>query len=140
MAEDQQKAFNQQIIEEFRANGGKVAMFPDYPMIILHTIGRKSGNTMLVPLVLIINDDNDMLIFGSAAGAKDHPAWALNLRANPSINVEVGTEEFAVRVEELEGDELAEKLAEQAGISDVFAGYVTSAAPRTIPVFRLHRV
>ena len=87
----QMNDFNQKIIEEFRANEGRVAMFADFPMIILHTIGRKSGNTLLVPLVLTVKNDGDMLLFGSFAGAKDDPAWAHNLRANPEIDVDVGT-------------------------------------------------
>ena len=57
------KSFNEQIIEEFRANEGRVAMFADYPMVILHTIGAKSGSTHLVPLVLTINNENEMLIW-----------------------------------------------------------------------------
>ena len=48
--------FNEKIIKEFRANNGQVAMFADYPMIILHTIGRNSGKTFLVPLVLTIKE------------------------------------------------------------------------------------
>ena len=57
------KGFNEKIIEEFRANAGKVAMFADYPMVILHTIGAKSGKIHLVPLVLTVNADDEMLLF-----------------------------------------------------------------------------
>ena len=133
------KNFNEKIIEEFRANNGQVAMFADYPMIILHTIGSKSGKTFLVPLVLTIKDD-EMLLFASFAGAKKHPAWVFNLRANPEITVEVGDESFAVRVVELAQAEAKGTVQRQAGVSEQFAKYVESAAPRDIPVFRIERV
>ena len=133
------KNFNEKIIEEFRANNGQVAMFADYPMIILHTIGSKSGKMFLVPLVLTIKD-GEMLLFASFAGAKKHPAWVFNLRANPEITVEVGDESFAVRVVELAQAEAKGTVQRQAGVSEQFAKYVESAAPRDIPVFRIERV
>lgn len=133
------KNFNEKIIEEFRSNNGQVAMFADYPMIILHTVGSKSGKTFLVPLVLTIKDD-EMLLFASFAGAKKHPAWVFNLRANPEITVEVGDESFAVRVVELAEAEAKGTVQRQADVSEQFAKYVESAAPRNIPVFRIERV
>jgi deazaflavin-dependent oxidoreductase (nitroreductase family) len=132
--------FNEKIIEEFRANEGKVAMFPGLPMIVLHTIGRKSGNTFLVPLVLTIKKDGEMMLFGSFAGAKDDPAWAHNLRKNPEIDVEVGTEKFATRIEELPAEEAKKACKITASNNKTFAGYMESAAPRDIPVFRIHRL
>jgi len=140
MASSERQTFNEQIIEEARANKGRVENFPGMPVIILHTIGRTSGDTHLVPLILIINEDNDMLLFASAAGAMDHPSWALNLRANPNITVEVEGETFDVRVEELSGDELEQKTQTQMKLMKPFAKYVELAAPRTIPIFSLHRV
>ena len=132
--------FNAKIIEEFRANEGRVEMFADFPMVILHTIGAKSGEARLIPLVLTINDAGEWLLFGSFAGAKADPAWAHNLRAHPSIDIEYGTEQFAVRIDELSADAAKEKVRIQADISETFAGYVESAAPRDIPVFQIHRV
>ena len=133
------KNFNEKIIEEFRANNGQVAMFADYPMIILHTIGRKSGKTFLVPLVLTIKD-SEMLLFASFAGAKKHPAWVFNLRANPEIIVELADESFAARVVELAEEEAKRTVQRQADVSEQFEKYVESAAPRDIPVFRIERV
>ena len=122
------KAFNMQIIEEFRANKGKVSMFADYPMVIL-----------LVPLVLTINEADEWLLFGSYAGAQKNPSWVYNLRAHPEIDIEYAEETFKARVVELPEDEANAKVALQATISDQFAEYVTSAAPRRIPVFRIDR-
>ena len=133
------KNFNEKIIEEFRANNGQVAMFADYPMIILHTIGRKSGKTFLVPLVLTIKD-SEMLLFASFAGAKKHPAWVFNLRVNPEIIVELADESFAARVVELAEEEAKRTVQRQADVSEQFEKYVESAAPRDIPVFRIERV
>jgi deazaflavin-dependent oxidoreductase (nitroreductase family) len=132
--------FNEKIIEEFRANEGKVAMFPGLPMTVLHTIGRKSGDRFLVPLVLTIKKDGEMILFGSFAGAKDDPAWAHNLRENSEIHVEVGTEKFATRIEELPAEEAKKACKITASINKTFAGYMESAAPRDIPVFRIHRL
>ncbi|MDA0977577.1 MAG: nitroreductase/quinone reductase family protein [Proteobacteria bacterium] len=134
------KSFNEGIISEFRENGGKVAMFADYPMVILHTIGAKTGNILLVPLVSTINDENEWLLFGSFAGAPRNPSWVYNLRANPEINIEYGKEIFKARVVELPLSEAAEKVTIQASISEQFAGYVKSAAPRNIPAFRIERL
>lgn len=131
--------FNEKIIKEFRANNGQVAMFADYPMIILHTIGRNSGKTFLVPLVLTIKE-GELLLFASFAGAKKDPAWVFNLRANPEITVELGDESYAARVVELSQAEAKRAVQRQAGVSEQFEKYVESAAPRDIPVFRIDRV
>lgn len=132
--------FNEKIIEEFRANEGKVAMFPGLSIVVLHTIGRKSGNTFLVPLVLTIKKDGEMMLFGSFAGAMDDPAWAHNLRENPEIDVEVGTKKFATRIEELPVEEAKKACKITASNNKTFASYMESAAPRDIPVFRIHRL
>ena len=132
------KSFNEKIIEEFRANEGRVAMFADYPMVILHTIGARSGNLLLVPLVLTYRGD-EMLLFGSFAGSPKNPAWVYNLRANPHIEVELGTETFVANLVELSDADAEREVATQADLSEQFAQYVTSAAPRRIPVFRIER-
>ena len=139
MALSERQQYNQNIIAEARANAGRVEQYGGLPVIILHTIGRTSGDTHLVPLILIRNKEGEMLLFASAAGAKEHPNWALNLRANPDITVEVDGETFDVHVEELQGDELEEKTQTQMQLMKPFADYVEKAAPRIIPIFRLHR-
>lgn len=134
------KSFNAKIIEEFRANDGKVAMFADYPMIILHTIGAKSGNKHLVPLVLTIKDNGDWILFATFAGSPKNPPWVYNLRAHPEIDVEYGTETFRANIVELDDDRAQEIVDAQAGQSEQFSGYIKSAAPRRIPVFRVDRL
>ena len=78
---------NAEVIAEFRANGGRVARFGELPVVILHTIGAKSGRVREVPLIVVVDDD-EMLLYGTKAGATTHPDWYFNLRAHPQITVE----------------------------------------------------
>tara|TARA_B110000495_G_scaffold177238_1_gene169191 strand:- start:137 stop:445 length:309 start_codon:yes stop_codon:yes gene_type:complete len=87
-----------------------------------------------------IKKDGEMVLFGSFAGAKDDPAWAHNLREKPEIDVEVGTEKFATRIEELPAEEAKKACKITASNNRTFAGYMESAAPRDIPAFRIHRL
>ena len=132
------KDFNAQVVEEFRANGGKVSMF-DYPLIILHTKGRKTGDVHLVPLGLSPSDDGEIYLYGTFVGSKTDPAWVLNLRANPDIDVELADETYAANLEELSGAPAESRLEAMCAFSDQFAEYVTKAAPRIIPVFKVNR-
>ncbi len=134
------KTVNAGVIAEFRANQGKVAQFGDIPVIILHTKGAKTGKLLEVPLVLIVEDDGTMRLFGSAAGAKSHPAWVHNLRAHPEIDAELGTEKFRVRITETPAEQARERVKQMAAQSEQFAGYVASAAPREIPTFTIERL
>ncbi|MFT7597134.1 MAG: deazaflavin-dependent oxidoreductase (nitroreductase family) [Acidimicrobiales bacterium] len=131
--------FNEKIMTEFRANGGKVAQFGDAPMIILGTIGAKSGDLKEIPLVYL-PDGERMIVFASKAGATTNPDWAYNLRANPSIEVEVGTAKFAATVAEVTGTERDDLYAKQAGLMPQFAEYEEKAGDRVIPVFAVNRV
>jgi deazaflavin-dependent oxidoreductase (nitroreductase family) len=130
--------YNREIIEEFRFNGGRVARFGGLPVVILHTIGARSGRVREVPLITIIEGE-DMLLFGTAAGSPKHPDWYYNLRANPEINVEYGTEQFAARVVQLSDEDARARVEDQVRNSEQFAGYQASAAPRAIPVFTIRR-
>ena len=133
------KTLNQEVVSEFRTSGGKVAQFGDLPVVILHTIGARSGKVREVPLI-VIREGEEMLLFGTAAGASAHPDWYFNLRAHPRIEIEFGTERFTADVVELPEAEARQKIEFQAGSVPQFAAYVKSAAPRTIPVFSIARV
>ncbi len=130
--------WNQQIIAEFRANGGKAAQFGDAPLVILHTIGAKSGQVREIPLVALVEGD-DLYVFASKGGAPTNPDWYYNLKANPTITVEYGTETFTANVAELPSAEAAAKLQDQAKLMPQFAGYIETAAPRVIPAFSITR-
>lgn len=132
------KAFNEGVIEEFRANGGKVGgPFEGGNMVLLTTKGAKSGKPRLVPLAYIPIDGR-IVIVGSLAGAPVDPQWVRNLRANPAVFIEVGTEGYEAAARELPRDERDALWPTVTGIAPVFADY-QSKTDRVIPLFELTR-
>ncbi|BCI52988.1 hypothetical protein NIIDNTM18_22660 [Mycolicibacterium litorale] len=131
--------FNKAIVEEFRANGGKVGgPFEGGTLLLLHTVGAKSGKPRLSPLAYLTLDGK-MLIVGSYAGAPKDPAWVHNLRALPRAHVEVGTESYDVDVRELPPEERDATYPKVIELAPVFADY-QAKTDRAIPVFELIRV
>ena len=130
--------FNQQIIDEFRANEGRVGgQFAGAPMVLLTTTGAKSGQQRTYPLVY--TDDGDRwLIFGSAGGSDRHPAWYHNVVAHPEVTIEIGTETVHAIAVPLEGAERDEAFARQAEAMPGFAEYQRQT-DRVIPVVALTR-
>jgi deazaflavin-dependent oxidoreductase (nitroreductase family) len=97
--------WNQKIIDEFRANAGKVGgYFDGAPMILIHHIGARSGTERVNPLVYL-PDGDDMIITATKGGAPTNPDWYHNLKAHPRTTVEVGTATFPVEATETTGDE-----------------------------------
>ena len=132
-------SFNQQVIEEFRANDGVCGgPFEGAPMILVTMTGAKSGRELCSPLVYSMDGD-DHVIIASMGGAPTHPNWYYNLVANPQVTVEVGTDKFEATAVLTEGDERQRLYDAQAAIMDNFTEYAKNAAPRVIPVFRLVR-
>ena len=130
--------FNAQVIDEFRANHGKVGgNFEGAPLLLLHSVGAKSGQTRVSPMMYLPDGDR-FLVFASKAGAPDNPDWYHNLRANPDATIEVGDETVDVRAEELPRPERDEKYAEQAALFPGFADY-EKKTDRVIPVLALTR-
>ena len=101
--------YNLHLIEEFRANGGKVSgQFEHTPLLLLTTIGAKSGQCRTTPLGYMPEGDR-LIVIASSGGAPTHPDWYHNLVAHPQVTVEVGTEAFdaiAVVAEDEERDRL----------------------------------
>lgn len=130
--------FNRGVVEEFRANGGKVGgPFEGGDLLLLHTTGAKSGQPRLSPLAFL-TVDGKMLIVGSYAGAPKDPAWVHNLRANSRAHIEVGTEAYDVAVRELPDDERDATYPKISAVAPVFAEY-QSKTTRAIPLFELSR-
>ena len=130
--------FNAGIIEEFRANGGKVGgPFAGAPMLLLSTTGRKSGQRRTNPLVYLPDGDR-FLIFASKGGAPTDPDWYRNLVANPETTIEVGSETIPVRAVVLTGEERDRLYAKQAELRPAFGEYQAKAG-RRIPVIALER-
>jgi len=135
---DVRNEFNQQIIDEFRANAGKVGgPFQGADMLLLHHIGARSGTERVTPLVF--RDDGDRrVIFASKAGAPTHPDWYHNLVANPDVTIEVGDEgEVPVRAHVLRDEERARVWDLQTAEVPQFGEYARKAGGRTIPVIAL---
>jgi deazaflavin-dependent oxidoreductase (nitroreductase family) len=129
---------NAEVISLFRENRGLVpSPIEDDPppMIIMHTIGARSGKEHLVPLRALPAGD-DLLIFGSAHGKTTHPDWYYNLTAHPDFDIEIGTDLRPVHAEEVIGDERDQLFAAHKARYPIFADYETRLS-RTIPVMRL---
>jgi deazaflavin-dependent oxidoreductase (nitroreductase family) len=131
--------WNKKIIEEFRANEGRVGgPFQGAPMILIHHIGAKSGTERVTPLVYFPQDDGTMVIIASKGGAPTNPDWYHNLKANPTIDVEVGTETFRVTAAEVTGEERDEIWSKVVVANPGFGEYQEKTT-RKIPVVRLDR-
>lgn len=131
-------AFNRAIVDEFRANGGKVGgQFEGANLLVLHTTGAKSGQPRVSPLAYF-DIDGKLIVIGSFAGAPVSPAWVHNLRANPSARVEVGTDAFDVTARELPTDERDDLFDKVTAAAPGSAEYQAKTS-RVIPLFELIR-
>jgi deazaflavin-dependent oxidoreductase (nitroreductase family) len=130
--------YNRALIEEFRANGGKVGgAFEGVPILLLSTTGARSGQTRTTPVAYLL-DGERMVIFASRGGAPTNPGWYHNLVANPSATVEVGSDTIAVQATVTAGEERERLYARQAQRSPEFAEYARRTT-RQIPVIALER-
>ncbi len=132
------RSWNDKVIDEFRANEGRVGgPFEGAPLLLLHHIGAKSGTERVTPMMYQAVGD-DLAVFASYAGEDVHPAWYHNLIANPDVTAEVGTETVALRARDLPADERAPIWEKQKADYPGFAGYEQKTS-RTIPVVLLER-
>lgn len=132
--------FNQQIIDEFRANGGRVETmgFGD-SLVILHSTGARSGKERVNPVMAIPTPDGGWLIAASKAGAPENPLWYANLAAHPEATIEIGAETVNVLATEVEGDDYAQAWSRFTARSAAFSQYQEKAGDRHIPVIKLSR-
>ncbi|MEP7111647.1 MAG: nitroreductase family deazaflavin-dependent oxidoreductase [Ilumatobacteraceae bacterium] len=125
--------WNTQIIEEFRANGGKVGgQFEGAPLLLLHSTGAKSGQARVNPMMYLA-DGNNLVVFASKAGAPTSPDWYHNLLANPRASVEVEDRTVNVVASVAEGDTRDRLWTLQKELYPGFAEYEAKTA-RQIPV------
>jgi deazaflavin-dependent oxidoreductase (nitroreductase family) len=130
--------FNQQIIDEFRANEGRVGgFFEGKPLVLLTTTGAKSGKQITTPVMWVADGDRYVVI-ASNGGADTNPAWYHNLRATPEATAVVGTEEFKVKAVFAEGAERDRLYAAMVAQAPQFAEY-EAKTDRLIPVIALER-
>jgi deazaflavin-dependent oxidoreductase (nitroreductase family) len=127
---------NQRIIDEFRANAGRVGgNFEGAPILLLHTRGAKTGAERVSPMMYQADGDR-VAVFGSKGGAPTHPDWYYNLLANPDVTVEIGTETKPMKARVAEGDERERIWARQKKDYPGFAEYERNTK-RQIPVIIL---
>lgn len=128
---------NKQVIEEFRANGGKIQGQDSNSLILVTTKGAKSGEERIYPLMSVPYEGNYLAV-ASKGGAPKHPLWYYNLLAHPDVTVEVGNERFAANARLLSGEERARAYVKAAEIFPPYADYQKKTS-REIPVFLLER-
>ena len=131
--------FNQNLINEFRANNGKVTgTFAGRPVVLLTTTGAKSGQQRTTPLVYTTDGDN-LVIIASKGGAPTNPAWYHNIVANPTVTVELPGETYQARARVAQGEERERLYNAQAALMPAFAEYQEKTS-RQIPVIVLERL
>jgi deazaflavin-dependent oxidoreductase (nitroreductase family) len=130
-------AFNKDVIEQFRAQGGHVPG-RKYPVLLLTTTGAKSGFPRTTPLNYSVDGDR-IIVIASKAASPTHPDWYHNLVANPEATIEIGTETFPVRARIAAGEERERLFAAQAALMPFFADYQQQTT-RQIPVIIFERI
>jgi deazaflavin-dependent oxidoreductase (nitroreductase family) len=130
--------FNAGVIEEFRANGGTAGgMFDGKPLLLLHNVGARSGTEFVTPLVYLA-DGGNWVIFASKGGAPNNPGWYHNLKAQPAVTIEIGSDTVDVTAEEASGPERDRLYGIQEEQQPQFAEYAQKT-DRKIPVIVLKR-
>lgn len=132
--------FNQGIISEFRANSGKIrsGQFANAPLLLLTTLGAKSGQPRTTPLAYTTDGDR-VVIIASKGGAPTNPDWYHNILANPTVTIEKGSERFQARAVVTEGQERERLFTQMARKMPGFAGYQQNTS-RQLPVIALERI
>lgn len=130
--------WNKKIIEEFRANAGKVGgQFEGMSLLLLHTTGAKSGQERVNPLAYT-TDGDQLVIIASKGGAPTNPDWYHNVLANANVTVEVGTETFQAQAAVAPEPDRTRLYDQMAQKMPNFAEYQRNTT-RTIPVVVLKR-
>jgi len=133
--------FNQQIVDEFRANDGKVGgTFEGFPLALVHHTGAKSGIERVNPLAYQRLGDDSVAVFASKGGAPTNPDWFHNLVTNPNTSIEIGTQRYDVTARVATGEEREKIWEAQKTAFPNFAEYEATSGDREIPVVVLDKV
>jgi len=130
-------AHNKQLIIQFRADGG--ASMGNRPLLLLTTLGRRSGQKRTSPMMYVRSDDDRVLVIASNNGAPADPLWYRNLIADPHVTVELPGQEFAATAEPLTGADYDREWARIKEKFPFFADHELRSAGRQIPVVALNR-
>ena len=134
-----QNNWNKAIIDEFRANSGKVGgAFAGKTLLLLHTVGAKSGQERINPVAYVIDGDR-LVIIASKGGAPTNPDWYYNILAHPLVTVEVGTKQFQARAAITSEPERTRLYNQMVEMMPGFAEYQRKTT-RVIPVLTLMRM
>lgn len=132
------QAFNKTVIDEFRANDGKVGgPFESQDLLLLTTTGAKTGQPRVVPLSYLLIEGK-MILVGSLAGADRDPAWVHNLRATQQARIDLGTDSYDVVVRELTRAERDATFPTVTAMEPIYAEYQKKTS-RAIPLFEVKR-
>ena len=131
--------YNDRIVREFRAHAGQVGgEWAGTPLILVHHVGARSGTERVTPLGCFPLDDGRYAVAASSGGSPQHPAWYHNLKAHPSITVEVGAETFTAVAQELDDAARAELWPTLVARHPTL-GQHQAKITRQVPVFVLTR-
>lgn len=131
--------FDADVVAEFRANHGQVGgVLAGTSIVLIHHVGARSGTRRVTPLAYSPQDDGRLVIAASNGGSTAHPAWYFNLKAHPTIVVEVGSETFTACADEVEGAARAELWPTLVAASPALGSFQAMTA-RQIPLFTLTR-
>ncbi|MEU6380964.1 nitroreductase/quinone reductase family protein [Streptomyces sp. NPDC046909] len=133
--------FNQQVIDEFRANNGRVGgWFEGARLLLLTTTGARTGTRHTTPLGYLPDGGDRVLVIASAGGSTKHPDWYRNVLAHPQVTVEAGAFTYEARAEVLAGDERERSFARAVETDPGWAEYQEKAGDRVIPVVALYEI
>ena len=131
--------FDRRTVREFRANGGHAGgVLAGTPLVLIHHIGARSGTEHVTPLAYSAVGGDCIAIAASNGGSPKHPAWYRNLKANPAITVELGTQRFPATAEEQTGPARAELWSKLVAEFPDLATF-QARTERSIPLFLLRR-
>ncbi len=129
---------NKAIIDEFRANAGKVGgYFAGRTLLLLHTVGKRTGQERVNPVAYVADGDRYVII-ASKGGAPTHPDWYRNLCAHPLVTLEVGTQKFQAQAQVALEPERTRLYDKMVAMMPAFAEYQEKTT-RQIPVIVLTR-
>jgi deazaflavin-dependent oxidoreductase (nitroreductase family) len=133
------KQFNEGVIKDFRANGGKVGgQMENIPLLLVTMKGAKSGRTITLPLAYS-KDGNRFVVIASYAGAPHNPSWYHNLVAHPDVTIELGGEKFPAKASVAQSAERDRLFKQQADQLPIFNEYQQKTT-RRIPVIVIDRI
>lgn len=137
---NERQTFDRRVVDDFRARGRKTGgSFADFPLLVLHHTGAKSGAAYVSPLAFLPDGEN-WVVFAANGARPTHPGWYHNLRAEPSAVVEVEAGTFRVTARIAEGSEREELRERFREVSWRFRDYEKATVGREIPVVVLERL